>query len=106
MKRNGQNQLVNTLVSINLEPEEFPFDTDEDYSLKVSVADDKLIAKFWKSIEPEPADDPDEAEEPDDTFEVESNGRAITASSIELSRGNFGLSTNTNKNNFDNVVLF
>ena len=106
VKRNGKKQLVNTLVSINLEPEEFPFDTDEDYSLKVSVADDKLIAKFWKSIEPEPADDPDEAEEPDDTLEVESNGRAITASSIELSRGNFGLSTNTNKNNFDNVVLF
>ena len=104
--RNGQNQLINTLASINLEPAEFPFDMDEDYSLKVSVIDDKLIAKFWKSSEPEPADDPDETEEADDTLEVESNGRAITASSSELDRGNFGLSTNTNKNNFDNVVLF
>ena len=105
VERNGQNQLVNTLASINLEPLEFPFDTGEDYSLKVSVIGNKLIAKFWKSSEPEPADDPAENEELDDPLGVESNGRTVTTSSIELNRGNFGLSTNTNKNNFDNVVL-
>jgi hypothetical protein len=106
VERNSQNQLTNILNSINLEPAEFPFTTGEDYSLKVSVLGDKLLAKFWKSSEPEPADDEvEELEESDDAFEEEANGRTITFIGIEFFQGNFGISTNTNINNFDNVKL-
>ena len=102
VERNSQNQLTNILAnSINLEPAEFPFTTGVDYSLKVSVLGDTLLAKFWKSSEPEPADDAvEELEESGDAFEEEANGRTITFSGIEFTQGNFGLSTNTNINNF------
>ena len=106
VERNSQNQLTNILNSINLEPAEFPFTTGEDYSLKVSVLGDKLLAKFWKSSEPEPADDAvEELEESGDAFAEEANGRTITFIGIEFFQGNFGISTNTNINNFDNVKL-
>jgi hypothetical protein len=106
VERNSQNQLANILNSINLEPAEFPFTTGADYSLKVSVLGDTLLAKFWKSSEPEPADDAvEELEESGDAFAEEANGRTITFSGIEFTQGDFGLSTNTNINNFDNVKL-
>ena len=65
-----------------------------------------MLAKFWKSSEPEPADDAvEELEESGDAFEEEANGRTITFSGIEFTQGDIGLSTNTNINNFDNVKL-
>ena len=106
MERDSQDQLVGTpLASIDLKPAKIPFTTGVNHSLKVSVLGGKLLAKFWKSSEPEPADDAtEELGESGDGLE-EVNGVVITFSGVEFTQGNFGLSTNTNINNFDNLVL-
>ena len=74
-------------------------------SLPVIVLGDTLLAKFWKSSEPEPADDATEELGESGGGLEEVNGVVITFSGVEFTQGNFGLSTNTNINNFDNVKL-
>ena len=106
VERNRQDQLVGTpLASIDLKSAEIPFTTGVNHSLKVIVLGDTLLAKFWKSSEPEPADDATEELGESGGGLEEVNGVVITFSGVEFTQGNFGLSTNTNINNFDNLVL-
>jgi hypothetical protein len=108
VKRNAQNQEVKVLDTVELDPAKLIFKTNEDYSLIFRVSGDTLLAKFWRSSENEPSDNTTETEESDSVFGGEINGRTIRTSplsELEFTQGNFGLSTNTNKNNFDDVVL-
>jgi hypothetical protein len=104
VKRNAQNVEVKVFGRDDLDPEEF-IDTNEDYSLMLRVSDNTLLAKFWKSSEPEPTDD---STGPVEGLGGKINGRTIRTApltELEFTQGNFGLSTNTNNNNFDDVVL-
>ncbi|SVB47118.1 uncharacterized protein METZ01_LOCUS199972, partial [marine metagenome] len=77
----------NVLTSVDLEPSEFSFNTEEDYTLKAIVTDDVLIAKFWKSTELEPSDVPADTPKPADPPEPARNGRTIEAHSSSYSQG-------------------
>jgi hypothetical protein len=107
VERDRQNQLVGTpLASIDLKPAEIPFTAGVKHSLEVSVLDNTLIAKFWNSSEPDPADDAtEESRVADCASEVPTCGITITSNDLEFTQGNIGLSTNTNINNFDNLAL-
>ena len=93
------------LTSVDLEPSEFSFLTGEDYTLKAIVTDDILIGKFWKSSELEPSDDPADTPQQADPPEPARNGRTIETRSSSYSQGKIGLSSNTRKNTFDNLVV-
>ncbi|MBL78552.1 MAG: hypothetical protein CMH70_00575 [Nitrosomonadaceae bacterium] len=93
------------LASVVLEPDEFPFITGEDYTLKASVAGDTLRAKFWKSSEIEPSDNPDETPKAADPPNPEQRGRTIMATDTSYTQGKIGLTTNTTVNTFDNLAV-
>ena len=95
----------NVLTSVDLEPSEFSFNTNEDYTLKAIVTDDILIAKFWKSTELEPSDDPADTPKPEDPPDPARNGRTIKAHSSSYSQGKVGVTSNTNINTFDNFSV-
>jgi hypothetical protein len=70
------------------------------------VTGEKLIAKFWKSSELEPSDDPDETPKlnpppPDPVM----RGRTIAVDHASYPQGKIGLTTNTHINTFDNVAV-
>jgi hypothetical protein len=93
------------LTSVSLEPDKFSFTTGEDYTLKASVTGETLVAKFWKSSELEPSDDPAETPKPADPPEPARNGRTIAVDHASYTQGKIGLTTNTNINTFDNVAV-
>jgi prepilin-type N-terminal cleavage/methylation domain-containing protein len=95
----------NVLTSVNLEPTKFSFLEGEDYTLKVIVMEGIITAKFWKSSELEPSNDPAETPKPADPPEPARNGRTIETENLTYSQGKIGLISNTSKNTFDNVVL-
>ncbi len=100
-----QGSMETVLTSVDLEPVPFPFITGEDYTLKASVTGETLAAKFWKSSELEPSDDPDEPPKPADPLEPARNGRTIAVDHASYPQGKIGLTTNTNINTFDNVAV-
>ena len=93
------------LASVVLDPDEFPFTTGEDYTLKASVAGDTLIAKFWKSSELEPSDNPAETPKAADPPNPEQRGRTIMINDASYTQGKIGLATNTTVNTFDNLAV-
>ena len=95
----------NVLTSVDLEPSEFSFNTEEDYTLKAIVTDNVLIAKFWKSTELEPSDVPADTPKPEDPPDPARNGRTIEAHSSSYSQGKVGVTSNTNINTFDNFSV-
>ena len=104
-----QGSVDNVLESVTLEPNQFSFNTGEDYTLKASVTDDVLIAKFWKSSELEPSDDPADTPKDAEPFAdppvPARNGRTIEANNASYTQGKIGLTSNTNINTFDNLVV-
>ncbi|MDP6336767.1 MAG: hypothetical protein QGH98_11175, partial [Nitrospinaceae bacterium] len=100
-----QGSMETVLRSVSLEPDKFSFTTGEDYTLKASVTGEKLIAKFWKSSELEPSDDPAETPKPASSLEPARNGRTIADDHASYPQGKIGLTTNTNINTFDNVAV-
>ena len=93
------------LASVILDPDELPFTTGEDYTLKASVAGDTLIAKFWKSSELEPSDNPAETPKAADPPNPEQRGRTIMINDASYTQGKIGLATNTTVNTFDNLAV-
>ena len=84
-------QYVLELVDFNsgatvLTSSSITFDNNEYYTLKASVDDDTLNAKFWKTGDAEPDWD-------------------ITATDTSYTEGKIGMTTTTNTTTFDNVVV-
>ena len=63
------------------------FDSGDFYTLKASVEDDTLNAKFWKTSETEPVD------------------WDITATNASYTQGKIGIIVSTNTTTFDDVVV-
>ena len=93
------------LASVVLDPDEFPFTTGEDYTLKASVDGDTLTAKFWKSSEIEPSDNPADRPKAAEGLNPEQSGRTIMVTDTSYTQGKIGLTTNTTVNTFDNLAV-
>jgi prepilin-type N-terminal cleavage/methylation domain-containing protein len=92
------------LESILLEPDKFAFNAGEDYTFKIIVQDENLIAKFWESSELEPSDEPPGNAEADPVTPA-INGRTISVENFAYTQGKIGLTSNTKINTFDNIVV-
>jgi hypothetical protein len=88
----NNHQYVLELVDYNsgatvLTSSSITFDNNDYYTLKASVDDDTLNAKFWRTSDSEPSD------------------WDITATDTSYTQGKIGMTTTTNTTTFDNVAV-